>query len=486
MKQITTTASTFELDKEFNDERFCRVRIAVMHSGLNRNKSFFSKETIENAKDSFDYIPILADVQELIDDEGNSYLDYTGHSMHQEQDAFDEEKTRIIYDERIVGIVTDQNDFELVYVEEEDVYMVYVTALLYRSYGNYVCDILKSRDGKTEVSAEIICNEMEFDANKDCLVITDMTMGGITLLGEHVKPGMKGANAQTFSKNENDINEQMLVFMQEVKESLDKYINLAKGGNAMFEKLLEKYGKTVDDIDFEYEGLSDEELEATFAKAFETAEEPDTEEYVDDPEDDKDEDVDDDDKEDDDEDEDEDEVIKETYEDNFPLAKLDLEEKVRALYRLAHQTYDEWFDITVYDDYIVMHDYGSAVGYKQSYTEDNGVFSLVGERVPVVSQWLTADEQKAIDEQKEKLAKYEAEPAKMEILNSDEYVAVSETEEFKGLLDNHFDYSVEDVRATADEILLNYAKTSQTFSRSVSSKTLPRLQKKGRYGNLFN
>lgn len=37
-----------------------------------------------------------------------------------------------------------------------------------------------------------------------------------------------------------------------------------------FEELLKKYEKTVDDITFTYEGLSDEELEAAFAKAFNT------------------------------------------------------------------------------------------------------------------------------------------------------------------------------------------------------------------------
>ena len=36
-----------------------------------------------------------------------------------------------------------------------------------------------------------------------------------------------------------------------------------------FNELLEKYGKTVEDITFEYENLSDEELEVKFAGLFE-------------------------------------------------------------------------------------------------------------------------------------------------------------------------------------------------------------------------
>lgn len=488
MRTVTTTASTFDMDKEFNDERFCRVRIAVMHSGMNRNKSYFSKETIENAKETFKNIPILADVQRLYDDEGNEYYDYTGHTMHIEKDAFSD-NDRIIYDERVVGVIPEQNDFELTYIEDRDVYMAYVTGLLYRAYGNYVCDILEERDGKTEVSAEILCNDMEYDANKDCLNVTDMTMHGVTLLGEHIMAGMEGANAQTFSADENNINEQMLVFMKEIKESLDKYINLAKGGKPMFEQLLEKYGKTVEDIDFEYEGLTDEELEAAFANAF--AEDDKVDDEVEDEVDDKNE-PDEDEANDEDEDEADDEVKdeiedeEETFETNFPLANLDLNERVRALYELVANTYDAWYDVVVYDDYVVMHNWGASTGYKQSYTEENGVFSLVGEQIPVASQWLTAEEQRAVANLKNKVEQYEAEPQKMEILESADYSSIQETDEYKSLLEDHFNYSVDEVRVKADEILLNYAKTAQTFDKSVSSKTLPTLRKKGRYGNLFN
>ena len=46
---------------------------------------------------------------------------------------------------------------------------------------------------------------------------------------------------------------------------------LEEGGNdavTKFEELLSKYGKTVEDITFDYENLSDEELEAKFEEIF--------------------------------------------------------------------------------------------------------------------------------------------------------------------------------------------------------------------------
>ena len=58
-KQIIHTTSLFKKDEEFKDERFMRVRVAAMHTGINRNNSRFSKECILNAKDTFANIPIL-------------------------------------------------------------------------------------------------------------------------------------------------------------------------------------------------------------------------------------------------------------------------------------------------------------------------------------------------------------------------------------------------------------------------------------------
>ena len=42
-KQIVHTTGCFTKDDSFDDERFCRVRVAAMHTGINRNKSRFSK-----------------------------------------------------------------------------------------------------------------------------------------------------------------------------------------------------------------------------------------------------------------------------------------------------------------------------------------------------------------------------------------------------------------------------------------------------------
>lgn len=499
----TTTASIFEMDKAFEDERFCRVRLRLMHSGINRNNSNFEKEVIEDASETFKNIPILADVQ--VNEDGE--MDYTAHTMHLEDDKFHEGEKKMIYDERMVGIIPETNDFEIKLNEDTGNYEVYATGLLYRAYGNYVCDILEARGGETKVSMEIICNDIDYDADKDCLDVHEMVAQGVTLLGADVEEGMKGAKAQTFSKQ--DIASQVVSFMQEVKESLDKYINLAKGGNTMFEELLEKYGKTVEDIDFEYEGLSDEELEQAFASRF--GEEP--EDTTEEPEEDTTEDVvveEDTTEEPEDTTEEPEDTTEESFEDTTeePIEddtetvveekvefSVSLEQKLYALYELVASTYeDENFDLTVYDDCLVMHEWCGENGFKQSYEQNGDTYSLTGERVPVKCQWLTNEEITALEEMKanyssitEELEKYKSEPEKQEVLNSDDYSSVAETDEYKELMEKHFDLSVSEIKEKADGILLDYAKkNAQTYK--VGVRRLPNLKagKQKRYGDLFN
>ena len=221
-KQIVHTTGCFTKDDSFDDERFCRVRVAAMHTGINRNKSRFSKKTVEKAKDTFKNIPVLADIIKTTDEDGNVTYDYQTHGMHEEDDAFHEGEKRIIYDEKIVGVVPETNNFELVYDDETKNWYAYVDAFLYRDYGNYACDILEKRGNRTDVSMEIGCDDISYSTKDNCIDVGKMTAGAITLLGENVAPGMVKAHAEVFGSNESKQNE-LLKVMQDLKESLDRF-----------------------------------------------------------------------------------------------------------------------------------------------------------------------------------------------------------------------------------------------------------------------
>lgn len=478
-KQIVQTPSLFAVDDSFEDARFMKVRVASMHSGVNLNGSRFSKDTIKKAKGTFANIPILANTVVVTDEDGNQHLDYGSHDMHIEDDAFHDGEQRIIYDEKVVGIVPEQNNFELVHDDETGNDYAMVDALIFRDYGNYVADILETRGGTTAVSAEIACEKVSYDAKEKCLDVGEMTMCAITLLGEDVKPGMKNAHATTFSISENDVQSQMMIIMQELKDALVNYTNAVKQNNHRKEDM-----ETVEDEKILNEEVTEEVVEETTE---ELAENETTEETPDVVEEEMAEEA-----------PAEEEEVEEEKTDFIQMTanvngevktfEVSLRDKMNALFNLVNETYGEsdnaFYDVDVYEDSktVVFHDYWMDKHYKQSYAVKKDVYSLKGDRVQVYTQYLTQDEIDTLDNMKanyaeitEKLAKYEAEPEKMEILNSNDYAQLSEIDDFKSLKEqnNHFDLSVEEVRAKADEMLLAYAKNNIIEFATVAEENKP-------------
>ena len=187
---------------------------------------------------------------------------------------------------------------------------------------------------------------------------------------------------------------------------------------------------------------------------------------------------------------------------------VSLIDKLTALSTLVNNTYSEadntYYDVDAYDEekYVIMHDYWNNKHYRQSYAVKKDVYSLKGDRVEVFAKYLTADEIAKLDNMKadyavviEKLGKYEAEPEKMEILNSDDYSQIAETAEFTELrkVEKHFDMTVDEVRDACDKMLLDFAKGNKlSFKETDNKKTVgakqfgsPKNKKPGRYGNLF-
>lgn len=282
-RYIVQTPSLFQVDETFDDPRFMKVRIAAMHSGENYNRSTFETKVLKASKNSFANIPILANIIKSYDEDGNEHYDYGSHDMHKEEDAFIEGEKRIIYDEKVVGIVPESNNFEIIHNDENNKDYVYVDALIYRDYGGYAADILEARGGMTSVSAELNFDKTSYDVKNKLIVVEAFTMYGITLLGEDVAPAMEGANASVFSvleEQEDNRQEQLVNVMKELTQALNKYTatfaekdperkeEKEKLNKELFEKLCEQYSVTEEDITFEYSELDDEALTSAFAEHF--------------------------------------------------------------------------------------------------------------------------------------------------------------------------------------------------------------------------
>lgn len=557
-KHIIQTPSLFKVDDSFQDERFMRVRIAAMHSGKNLNNSKFKTSVIKAAKNTFANIPILANIIITTDEDGNQHMDYGSHDMHVEEDFFTGDE-RIIYDEKVVGVVPENNNFEIIQDETTGNDYVWVDALIYRDYGNYCADILESRGGTTSVSAEISCEEISYDAKDKALQVDKMTMCAITLLGEDIKPGMAKAHATVFSIDEDSRERQMIDIIQELKQSLEQYIASYSGGDSktkeggktdqMFEELLKKYSKTIEEIDFEYEGLSDEELEALFAEHFaetpkkrKKGEDDDvTPSGEDDGDDSEDDDKDDDQKDDDDDESDDDQPDQNQQEEsqqeeepeepaenpeevNYYSAELTVDingkkktfatlvEKLTALCELVNATYGEvdndFYSVDADEDkkIVEMHQWIGGKHFRQSYSVKKDTFSLVGDRVETFEKYLTQDEIHQLDQMKSnyssivsELASFKAEPEKQAVLAEECYAQIADTDAYKELAkqETHFSMSVDEVRTELDKQLLEFAKGHKVeFSakeepqKKVGMKLFGNPSKKtnktGRYGGLFS
>ena len=461
-------------------EDLTKVRLQSCHTLRNRNNTYIAEDVMNTALPSFSNRPILAYIHEVDGQE-----EFYKHNMHQDDDG------EIVYDEKPVGVIPESCNAHLEYDEDKKHMYVVVDGYLYDQY-SHATEILK-REKECYVSVELSIRELEYNAKEKYLDIKDFFFSGVTILGKTpdgstVEPGMDGANIKLFS----DINEVVTV------DDADAIQNFQEGGKpevSKFEELLEKYGKTEEDIDFDYEDLTDEELEAKFAEMFDEVKSEESEEDGGEPDPEGFE----------EEDSEEDGDDKELFTKVFSISHEDIKVALYGLLSAYEEADNDWYYISaVYDDHFAYEGWCTGAIYGQKYTTDGDNVVFDGERYALHRELLTDSEYATLKEMREnyatisdKLAKYEDEPAKMEILTSSDYAQIAEVEAFVELseMDNHFDLTVDEVRDKADAILLDYAKNTKLEfvandaddKKTVNSKHMPQIKKKtGRYGSLFS
>lgn len=522
------------------------VTLQACHTERNRNRSYISEDTMTNALPSFANKPILGYIHQLDD---GSYDFYT-HNVTYIEDEESEDGIRMEYDERPIGVIPESCNAHLEYDKEKDKTYVVVSGYIYEDYGNRAVDIIKQNNGQTKVSVEIAINEMSYNAKEDYLSIDDMYFMGVTCLGktpdgEVVQEGMEGSNLKldNFSAEQNSMfySNKIIDLLSNINEKLDSFSNTQfneKGvENKMnhFEELLAKYGKTVEDITFEYENMSDEELDAKFAELFDDAgdagdagegsdgdagvsEASGGEAQDEGADDDQGEEggiatIDDlgDDTDDDDEDQADDDGApgkKKKTENSELKYELSHDDIRYALYNLLNALSEDGYCTSwiaeVYDDKFIYENWAEGTCYRQKYSKDGDNIELVGEPVEVFSEWLSKEEKDALDALKADYAalqsfkeQYDAAQIKAEkeaVLNSAEYVEIQQSEEFKALVESADSYSVEELKIKADLIFadsmkkkFNFANTEASKAHSVAINLNTKQGKKRKpYGGLFD
>lgn len=292
-----------------------------------------------------------------------------------------------------------------------------------------------------------------------------------------------------------------------------------------FEELLAKYGITAEEVTFDIEGLSDEELEAKFAEAFEGDDnsanegEADNGDEGDNTDDDNSEGGDNEGENDNDGDsegEGADNGEPETFTKTFTI-ELSHEDVRYALYNLISQYEEEdneWYSIrSVYDNYFYMQGWINNKLYKLGYAVDGESVALEGERQEMFEIIVSESEKLAIEKMREDYSalesKYnelkefkdnydaaELKAKKDAIFAREEYSVLAEDEAFKTLVADAINFSVEEVEVKAKSIFADYVIKTGEFSAKTEEVQKPKVlgfnldtkkeKKKKAYGNLFN
>lgn len=515
---VVTTNGIFAKEQDDDMPGMLKLKLKNCHIDTNRNGSNISRENMEKAMPTLKYRPILAYIHDLPD----GTKDFYAHNVEFVEDENGD--TQVVYMEKQVGCFT-ADDPWLEYDKEMDKTYVMAYAVIPEDYTE-AADIIRRKNG-TKVSTELVINELAYNAKEKYLDLIDFYFGGTTLLGSdedgnEIGEGMLGSRADI---SDFCHKEPVFVYQDKLIEVLDKLnITLSnfnikqseeEGGDEemnKFEELLAQYNKTAEDVTFEVEGLTDEELEAKFKEAFEETEEVETEteeveaeteevEVVAEEE----ETVIENSSESDDGDEDPvDEKFTKTF--SVEISHEDIRCALYGLIGVYEEEDNEWYGIyEVYDSYFVMQGWINGKFYKQGYQIDGENVSLSGDRQEMFMMLLSESEKleiegmrkdySALKEFKNNYDAAQLKAQKDEVLSREEYSEIAESDEFKSLVADADKYSVEELEVKCDLLFAAHAKakhksfaaensgnkpTAMVFSVSTVDET-----NKKPYGDLF-
>lgn len=541
---VVTTNGNFAEEQNDDMPGMLKLKLKNCHIDTNRNGSHISKENMEKAMPTLKYRPILAYIHELQD----GTKDFYAHNIQIEEDENGD--AQVVYLEKQVGCFTAEDPW-LEYDEKMDKTYVMAYAVIPEEYTD-AADIIRRKNG-TKVSTELVINELSYNAKEKYLDLTDFYFGATTLLGSdengnEIGEGMLGARADItdfcHEKPVFNYQEKLVEILGRLDNTLSNFNkNNTKEGVRKemnhFEELLEKYGFTAEELDFDYANMSNEELDVAFEEfknkkyaddeggagsdASDGSEtDPGTSEgegtdptdaEPTDPQPTDPEPTEDEDSENGDDSSDDDESKKKF--DNFVKTfKIEIshEDIKYALYNLLgeyEENDNEWYGIySVYDDYFVMQGWCSGKFYKQGYSIDGDNVSLDGERTELFQMLLTESEKIAVDKLRDNYAELEAKynelktfkdnydtaeikAKKDEIFANEVYDGIRESDEFKTLVNDAEKYSIKEIQDKCDLLFAANEKkikfaAKDKKSHSISFNFNKKEDKKtSAYGNLF-
>ena len=485
-----------------------KLKLKVCHTQLNRNGSFISKENMEKGMPTLKYRPILAYIHELED----GTKDFYAHNMEIVDNADGESEMHYI--EKQVGCFTADEPW-LEYDEKMDKTYVMAYSVIPEEYTE-AADIIRRKNG-TKVSCELVINELSYNAKEKYLDLTDFYFSGCTLLGcdedgNEIAEGMLGARADIadFCHKEPIITYQnkLIEILEKLNVTLQGFNkDSEEGGDEEMEnfenEVIEEVITTeVEEPVVEVNEVEEPVVENNEVEETEVADETETEETS---ASENGEEV---------QGEPEETPAEEKFTKTFTV-ELSHEDICCALYNLIGQYEEEdneyYYIRNVYDNYFIMHGWCNNKLYKVGYTVDGENVALEGDRQEVFELIVTESEKIAIEKMREDYAaleskynelkafkeSYDAAQLKAEktaVLESEEYASIKESAEFKALVSEMDNYSVDELKIKADLLFAASMKKQFAFETEKAEKkhsvgmnfNVKTNKKKEAYKGLFN
>lgn len=203
---------TFSQSKESGNLE--KVKIVVMHSGLNGNKSDIPDDAVEEAKDTISNIPILAYIKR--DDDGEA-IDFDQHNVITKIVQGDNgHEVKQFYLERPIGVIPETHNYRIEEIDGVD--HVVVDGYVWKTYSNEGYDLI-TESGEKGVSMEISVEDGSKDKKTGVYTISKYSYLGVTVLGDDVAPAMGSTcKLETYSSNE-----EFQFAMEELNKEVQKY-----------------------------------------------------------------------------------------------------------------------------------------------------------------------------------------------------------------------------------------------------------------------
>jgi len=233
-------------------------KLRVAYTGKNRNNTFISKESFERAIPTMFNCPVVANYNRKKDEIGSHDGEFIKNK---------DGDTVYVNITQPVGLVPESAHWNWETVEDNGVMHQYLCTevVLWKRQEAYT-KLKESGVTKQSMEIEVTRGEML----DDYYDIKDFCFTAFCLLGT-AEPCFESAALFTFAEQE-DFKAQYTEMLKEFKLAFaSANENDKKEGNEKLKlkELLEKYSVAEEDLKFETEGLSDDELEAKFAEEFE-------------------------------------------------------------------------------------------------------------------------------------------------------------------------------------------------------------------------